>query len=124
MMSARASPNARRTASISPQSPSRSHLNRPRASAKRKPLACPSQPTCGRAAEMTRNVIVRTEYWPKPIPLRSGDWSATLDSYEPGDPVGYGETEAEAVFDLYNQLFEREEEDEERSTPDDMAIKP
>jgi hypothetical protein len=63
---------------------------------------------------MTRNVLVRTDYWPKPIPLRSGDWTATLDGYEPGDPIGHGESEAEAVFDLYNQIFEREEDDEER----------
>lgn len=43
-------------------------------------------------------------YWPKPIPVRSFDWVVTLDGYEPGDPIGYGETEHEALGDLLKQL--------------------
>jgi hypothetical protein len=41
-----------------------------------------------------------TDYWPKPIPLRCFDWTACSDDYEPGMPVGYGATEAEAIADL------------------------
>lgn len=47
-----------------------------------------------------------TEYWPKPIPLRQFDWSAVTDNYEPGDAVGYGCTEAEAIDDLRQQQEE------------------
>jgi len=45
-----------------------------------------------------------------PIPIRSMDWSATLDDYEPGDPIGHGETEGEAVADLIMQIEEQTEE--------------
>ena len=41
-----------------------------------------------------------TEFWPKPIPVRAFDWAAYDDDYEPGLPVGYGSTEAEAIADL------------------------
>lgn len=44
------------------------------------------------------NII--TNYWPKPIPDRSKDWTAVdNDTYggEGTDPIGYGATEAEAV---------------------------
>ena len=47
--------------------------------------------------------IVTTYVYP-PIPLRQFDWSAVEDSYEPGRPIGYGKTEAEAVQDLRDQL--------------------
>ena len=39
-----------------------------------------------------------------PIPIRSMDWSATLDGYEPGDPIGTGATELEAITDLFEQI--------------------
>jgi len=46
-----------------------------------------------------------TEYWAKPIPVRQFDWTAVDDdTYEPGCPVGYGATEAEAIADLREQL--------------------
>jgi len=35
-----------------------------------------------------------------PIPVRKFDWSAVDEDYEPGDPVGYGETEQQAIDDL------------------------
>lgn len=35
-----------------------------------------------------------------PIPIRSFDYAATFDSYEPGDPIGRGPTEEEAVAAL------------------------
>lgn len=49
---------------------------------------------------------VVTRYDPKPIPIRSFDWSAVDDdTYDgPPCPVGYGRTEAEAVADLLDQL--------------------
>ena len=41
-----------------------------------------------------------------PIPIRTFDWSATLDGYEPGDPIGRGPTEDAAVADLLDLLDE------------------
>lgn len=40
------------------------------------------------------NII--TEHIHPPIPSRDYDWSAVLEGYEPGDPIGYGRTEQEA----------------------------
>jgi hypothetical protein len=45
-----------------------------------------------------------TEFVRPPIPTRQFDYSATTDQYEPGDPVGFGETEAKARADLTDQL--------------------
>jgi hypothetical protein len=42
-----------------------------------------------------------------PIPDRSYDWSAFEDAYEPGRPIGHGETEEAAIVDLLGQLEER-----------------
>jgi hypothetical protein len=50
--------------------------------------------------EPVEEPTIITRYWPKPIPLRQFDWSAVTDDYEPGDPIGYGRTEAEAINDL------------------------
>lgn len=55
---------------------------------------------------------IRTDYWPKPIPLRQFDWSAIdADTYDgapdtkhPFNAIGYGATEAEAIADLLSQL--------------------
>lgn len=41
-----------------------------------------------------------------PIPIRWFDWCAYLDGYEPGDPIGWGKTEAEAILDLEDLLNE------------------
>ena len=41
-----------------------------------------------------------TEHVYPPIPWRHFDWSAVYSDYEPGDPIGTGATEAEAVADL------------------------
>lgn len=57
---------------------------------------------------------INTNYWAKPIPVRSFDWSATFDGYDPGEPdgeggysggdtIGYGATEQDAVDDLLSQ---------------------
>jgi hypothetical protein len=47
-----------------------------------------------------------TEFVYPPIPDRSNDWSATLDGYEPGDPIGRGRTEQDAIDDLRAQIDE------------------
>lgn len=49
---------------------------------------------------------IRTTYDPKPIPDRRFDWIAVDDdTYDgPGCPIGYGETEAEAVADLKDKI--------------------
>ncbi len=45
-----------------------------------------------------------THYDPKPIPIRSFDWSAVTDEYDAGDPTGFGATEIEAIADLREWL--------------------
>lgn len=51
-------------------------------------------------------IKIRTDYDPKPIPARQFDWSATDDGTYDGEgcPIGYGETESEAVNDLLAQI--------------------
>jgi hypothetical protein len=51
-------------------------------------------------------MTIVTHYDPKPIPPRQFDWTAVTDSYEPGHPIGYGATEAEAIADLREQMEE------------------
>jgi hypothetical protein len=53
--------------------------------------------------------IIRTTQWTKPIPLRQFDWIATAEDYEPGDPLGSGATQQEAIDDLVEQYIEKEE---------------
>ncbi len=50
---------------------------------------------------MSRKII--TEFVNPPIPVRCMDWQATFDGYEPGDNIGTGSTEAEAIQDLKDQ---------------------
>lgn len=45
---------------------------------------------------------ISTDYDPPPIPDRRHDWSAIDDATY--DPVGYGETEAEAILDLIDKM--------------------
>ncbi len=45
-----------------------------------------------------------TKHEPKPIPVRNNDWSAVCEGYEPGDPIGYGKAELEAILDLVEQM--------------------
>jgi hypothetical protein len=51
-------------------------------------------------------MTIITQFVYPPIPLRNLDWSAVTDNYEGGDPMGWGETEQEAIADLQNQLNE------------------
>ena len=48
--------------------------------------------------------VINTEHVVPPIPSHMFDWTATEEGYEPGDPVGRGCTEAEAIADLQEQL--------------------
>lgn len=45
-------------------------------------------------------MTIRTQHIYPPIPDRRFDWSAVTDDYEPGQPIGYGRTEQEAIADL------------------------
>jgi hypothetical protein len=46
---------------------------------------------------------VVTSYECPPIPTRAYDWMATRDGYDPGDPIGHGATEDQAIADLVEQ---------------------
>lgn len=50
-----------------------------------------------------------TDYDPKPVPVRSWDWCATLVGYDAGDPIGYGETEQAAIADLKHKMESNDE---------------
>jgi hypothetical protein len=59
---------------------------------------------------------IRTDYDPKPIPIRSFDWCAIDEDTYDGAPdsgnrhqIGYGRTEAEAIADLTAILEEDEQ---------------
>ncbi len=55
---------------------------------------------------------ILTSFWLKPIPIRCYDWEATMSNYEAGDAIGFGTTEADAIHDLKQQLWERCETDD------------
>ena len=65
-------------------------------------------------ATQSRRLMVVTQYIYPPIPIRTMDWQAVTDNYEPGEPIGHGPTEADAVMDLFIQIADREDDDEER----------
>lgn len=47
---------------------------------------------------------IATKYMFQPSHIRDFDWEAVSDSYEPGDPIGYGATEEAAIADLKSQM--------------------
>jgi len=48
---------------------------------------------------------IKTDYWIKPIPLRSFDWTAVDDdTYDGTGPVGCGRTRDDAIDDLLSQI--------------------
>jgi hypothetical protein len=49
---------------------------------------------------------IHTQFLPPPIVMRCFDWLATTDDYQPGDLIGYGATEQQAIEDLLSQLGE------------------
>jgi hypothetical protein len=53
---------------------------------------------------------IKTQYVYPPIPIRCFDWAAyDDDTYDgPGSPLGRGETEAQAIRDLLEQLKDKE----------------
>jgi hypothetical protein len=71
--------------------------------------------------EGNQTMKIRTDYWPKPIPIRRFDWTAVNDAVydgSPGQPVGCGTTEAEAIADLQRLLREEAEYLEDLSRSD------
>jgi hypothetical protein len=48
-----------------------------------------------------------TSYVYPPIPIRNYDWSAIREDYEPGDLIGTGRTEQDAIDDLVRQENDR-----------------
>lgn len=48
---------------------------------------------------------IKTDYWAKPMPIRSFDWCAfDENTHDVGAPIGYGATEQEALKDLLAQI--------------------
>lgn len=58
---------------------------------------------------MKREQKIETEFVYPPIPSRDNDWSAVLNGYDAGDPIGRGPTEVAAIADLLYQLEEESE---------------
>jgi hypothetical protein len=69
-----------------------------------------------------RSGEVLTSFWLKPIPWRHYDWEATTSNYEPGHPIGFGATEADAIADLHVQLMDRAES--EALSDEQPGVKP
>lgn len=53
-------------------------------------------------------LVIRTDYWPKPIPTDRADWTAWVDGQEEWGS-GYGATQEEAIADLKEWLELRNE---------------
>lgn len=51
--------------------------------------------------------VIITDFTYLPIPIRNFDWSAVLDGYEPGCPIGHGCTEIAAISDLLQNIEDR-----------------
>ena len=49
------------------------------------------------------NRKINTVFVNPPIPVRHMDWMATFDGYEPGDHIGFGQTQDEAIEALQEQ---------------------
>lgn len=59
---------------------------------------------------MTWNgVVIKTDYWLKPIPTKRFDAQAWLDGHEESGLRGDGASRDEAVGDLLQKLWERTE---------------
>jgi len=52
---------------------------------------------------------VKVTYDPKPVPFCNFDYEAYVDSWDLGDPLGYGSTQEEAIKHLLEQLEENED---------------
>lgn len=58
----------------------------------------------GNGLTQERSMKINITYEPKPIPTKRFDYCATLDGYEPGDPLAYGSTEQEATEKLLEYI--------------------
>jgi hypothetical protein len=47
---------------------------------------------------------IQTSFVYPPIPVRDFDWQAYVEGYEPGDALGHGATEEEAITDLLEKV--------------------
>lgn len=61
-------------------------------------MACRINTVAVQAHRRAPRVLV--EHVNPPIPVRSHDYRATFDGYEPGDPMGWGETPDQAAANL------------------------
>lgn len=65
------------------------------------------EPNIARAANgiipMQNDRKIITVYDPPPIPFRDCDYQATREGWDLGDPIGHGETPAEAIADLLQE---------------------
>jgi len=57
---------------------------------------------CGSNENKIMSKIITSYDYP-PIPIRDYDWSAIRKDYEPGDLIGTGRTEQDAIDDLVRQ---------------------
>ena len=57
---------------------------------------------CGGIKNKIMSKIITSYDYP-PIPIRDYDWSAIREDYEPGDLIGTGRTEQDAIDDLVRQ---------------------
>ena len=57
---------------------------------------------------------IKTVYWAKPIPIRTGDWCAfDDDTYDgPGSLIGYGATEEDAIANFWEQYDDSKAQEE------------
>ena len=69
-------------------------------------MPSPEQASAARPVMPDREPRIVTQYDPKPIPVRLFDLVATFDGYEPGDPIGLGSTEQDAINDLRKQVYD------------------
>ncbi len=56
---------------------------------------------------MIRKIITTNEF--PPIPSRNYDWSACLEGWDLGEPIGYGSTEKEAIEELKELITKNQE---------------
>jgi hypothetical protein len=63
---------------------------------------------------MTRNInLITQRVRNTTLPRSAEDWEAYLNPFFQGDPIGFGPSEADAVYNLFACITDREAEDEE-----------
>ena len=71
---------------------------------------------------MSEGKIITSHDYP-PIPIRDYDWSAIREDYEPGDPIGTGRTEQDAINDLVACEGERKLDTESKCNMHDVSTR-